>query len=171
MNKKNQNQPLAPAMTNEQIEETGEKIMESMVEVDPETGEMHAKHYRKPEPDENNKLTKFDYSRLRGAKFDEYFELVEGKVKEQKSHAMAVRFMGGMNRNNSYFFDMYRGYAIKETTGDHTKVIGIELVSDKPKNVGLRLPLHVAITLNSQIGASNSAYPCNIYLLNQTQTL
>jgi hypothetical protein len=158
-------------MTNEQIEETGERILEEMVETDPETGEMLAKHYSKPETDESNKLSKFDYTRLRGAKFEEYFELVEGKAREQKSHSMAVRSMGGMNRNNSYFFDMYRGYPIKEIVNGHAKIIGIELVSDKPKNVGLRLPLNVVVTLNSQIGAANSKYPCNIYLLNQTQTL
>lgn len=170
MNNKKQKTELPP-ISSEQIEETGEVIMQTMTETDPDTGELLPKHYRKPEPVESNKLSQFDYTRLRGAKFEEYFELVEGKVREQKSHSMAVRSVGGMNRNQSYFFDMYRGYPIKETNGVHTKIIGIELVSDKPKNVALRLPLHVAITLNSQIGAANSSYPCNIYLLSQTQTI
>lgn len=166
---KKQNQPT-PTLTNEQIEETAEKIMIASTETDEDTGELVAKHYKKPETDTDNPLTAFDYTRLKGVKFEEYFELVEGKVREQKSHSMAVR-TGGLNRNNSYFFDKYRGYPIKENINGHSKIVGIELISDKPKNVAMRLPLHAVVTLNAQIGSATSAYPCDIYLLNQTQTI
>lgn len=167
---KKQTQTTAPTLTNEQIEETAEKIMDTLTETDPDTGELVAKHYAKPAFDESNPLTAFDYTRLKGVKFEEYFAFVEGQVRDQKSHSMAVR-SGGLNRNNSYFFDKYRGYPIKETINGHSKIVGIELISDKPKNVAMRLPLHAVVTLNAQIGSATSAYPCDIYLLNQTQTI
>lgn len=145
-------------------------IMDAMTETDPDSGELVAKHYKKPETDTENKLTEFDYTRLKGAKFEEYFELVEGKQVDQKSHSMAVR-QGGLNRNNHYFFDKYRGYPIKHTENGHTKIVGIELISDKPQNVGLRLALSTAVTLNSFLGNADRNYPCDIYLLNQSQSV
>lgn len=168
--KPNQTMAQTPILTNEQIEETAENIMDALTETDPDTGELVAKHYAKPAFDESNPLTAFDYTRLKGTKFEEYFALVEGQIRDQKSHSMAVR-SGGLNRNASFFFDKYRGYPIKETVNGHTKVVGIELISDKPKNVAMKLPLHAVVTLNAQIGSATSTYPCDIYLLNQTQKI
>lgn len=161
---------MAKATTEKPKPISPEEVIERLTEKDPDTDELVAKHYQKPQTDEELALTQFDYSRLKGTKFEEYFELVEGKVRSQLSHSMAVR-SGGLNRNASYVFEKYRGYPIKETANGHTKIVGIELISTRPENVGMKLPLHVAVTLNSQIGAASRQYPCDIYLLHQNQPL
>jgi hypothetical protein len=146
-------------------------IVDTQTYTDPDTNELHVKHYAPPEKTEDNPLSKFDYSKLRGAKFKEYFELVEGKVAHQKSHSMADR-QGGMNRTKKYIFDKYRAYAIKEETRPgFMEVVGVELVKTTPVNVGMRLTLQHAVTLNHYLGDATSNYPMDLYLLNQTQTL
>jgi hypothetical protein len=151
--------------------EKQEQIMEAQTYTDPDTNELHVRHYAPPEKTDSNPLSQFDYSKLRGAQFKKYFELVEGKVMHQKSHSMAER-QGGMNRTKKYLFDKYRAYAIKEETSPGFKeIVGIELVKTTPVNVGMRLPLQHAVTLNHYLGEATSSYPMDLYLLNQTQTL
>jgi hypothetical protein len=147
------------------------EIVDTQTYPDADTGEIHAKHYAPPAKDEENVLTKFDYSKMRGRQFKEYFELVEGKVVHQLSHSMAER-QGGMNRTKKYIFDKYRAYPIKEETRPgFMEVVGFELVKTTPVNVGLRMPLSHAVTLNHYLGAATSNYPMDLYLLNQTQPL
>jgi hypothetical protein len=136
-----------------------------------EEGQLEAKHYKPVAKDDKNPLSEFDYARLRGDKFKKYFELVEGKnIVAHKSHSLPMR-SGGLNRQKQYLFDKYRAIPIKETKNDFTEIVGIELVSTIPTNVGLRFPLEHAVTLNMQVANASRQYPCDIYLLSQDQTI
>jgi hypothetical protein len=134
---------------------------------------IEAKHYAPPTKDAENPLTQFDYSRLRGEQYQKYFELVEGKVNPRslKSHSMPER-TGGLNRNKQYIFNKYKAVPIKETPREgYTEITGLQLLSTIPENVGIRMALTHAITLNHQLGQATQQYPCMVYLLEQTHDL